>query len=82
MFNQSFNKQKSVADLLKKSGKNIDSESINAAMNGDGSALLQKLDSADRAKVENLLNDKQALQKLLSSDAAQQLLKQLSGNGK
>lgn len=57
----------------------IDKNSINKAKSGDTSALLDSLSPSDRKKVTEALNDKEKLREVLSSDAAQKLLKLLGG---
>ena len=52
-----------------------------AAQNGDMSKTLKGLKQEDAQKVQQILNDKKAPEKLLSSPQAQQLLKMLSGQG-
>lgn len=58
---------------------NIDKSTINAARRGDKDALLKNLSDDDRKKLEETLSDKQKLQQLLNSDAAQKLMKILGG---
>lgn len=75
-----FNKQK-MAEALLKNG-NFDRETIDAAMSGNQEKILEKLGQEDRKKIEALLNDKAALQKLISSDAAKQIISKLSGTAR
>ena len=66
--------------LSKKLG--TDPQSLkSAAQSGDVSKTLKGLKPEDAQKVQRILNDKQATEKLLSSPQAQQLLKMLSGSG-
>lgn len=58
---------------------NIDKNTLNAARRGDKDALLNNLSDADRKKLEETLADKQKLKQVLSSDAAQKLMKILGG---
>lgn len=82
MSNQPVDKQKMIDELMRNTNGAVDRGSIEAAMGGNADALLDRLGDSDKAKIQKLLNDRSALQKLLSSDAAQQLMKRLSGNGK
>lgn len=82
MSNQPVDKQKMIDELMRNTNGAVDRGSIEAAMGGNTDALLDRLDDSDKAKIQKLLNDRSALQKLLSSDAAQQLMKRFSGNGK
>ena len=53
-----------------------------AAMKESPDALLSKLNSEDRAKVQDLLNDRAALEKILKSDAARAIMEGLMKKGK
>ena len=75
-----FNKQK-MADALLKSG-NFDRQTIDAALKGDKSKILEKLGEDDRKKIEGILSYKEALNKLMTSDAMRQIISKLSGKGK
>ena len=79
MPNNPTDKQKMLDALMRKTNGAVDRGSIEAAMNGDTNALLNRLNNSDKAKIQNMLNDKEALQKLLSSAAAQKLIKKISG---
>ena len=57
----------------------IDKKTIDAARRGDKDAVLQNLKEDDRKKIEEVLADKDKLNKILSSDAAQKLMKILGG---
>ncbi|MBQ8740913.1 MAG: hypothetical protein IJY79_05145 [Clostridia bacterium] len=57
----------------------MDKETINAARRGDTDAVMSKLSDSDRKKVSEVLADKDKLKQILSSDAAQQLMKILGG---
>ncbi len=61
---------------------NIDKATLDAARRGDTNAVLQNLNENDRQKVEQILADENKLKQILSSNAAQQLLKFLSGDKK
>ena len=58
----------------------IDKNTLDAAKRGDTDAILKNLNSADREKIESIMSDKEKLNKILNSDAAQQLIKILGGN--
>lgn len=58
---------------------NIDKKTIEAARRGDTNAVMSGLSDADRQKVNEVLADKDKLKQLLSSDAAQNLIKILGG---
>lgn len=60
----------------------IDKSALEAAKRGDTDAVLQALGDSDRKKVEEVLSDNDKLKKLLSSDAAQRLIKILGGDNK
>ena len=81
MANQSIDPKKLAAALQKASGGKISNSSISAAQNGDPSALLSALNERDRQKINRLLGDEKALQRLLSDEQTKKLLKELSGNG-
>ncbi len=57
----------------------IDKKTIDAARRGDTDAVMQGLSDNDRKKVQEVLADKDRLKQILSSDAAQQLMKILGG---
>ncbi len=57
----------------------INKDTINAARRGDTDAIMSKLSDDDRKKVSEVLADKDKLKQILSSDAAQQLMKILGG---
>lgn len=57
----------------------IDKNTIDAAQRGDTKAILQNLNDKDRQKIEAVLADKEKLNKILSSDTAQRLMKILGG---
>ncbi len=53
-----------------------------ASQQGNVQNLLNQLDGEQAKKVQQILNDKEASQKLLNSPQAQALLKKLMGGGK
>ena len=57
----------------------IDKKTLDAARRGDKDAFLQNLKEDDRKKIEEVLADKEKLNKILNSDAAQKLMKFLGG---
>ena len=57
----------------------IDKKTLDAARRGDKDSVLQNLKEDDRKKIEEVLADKDKLNKILSSDAAQKLMKILGG---
>ncbi len=57
----------------------INKKTIDAARRGDTDALMSNLSDADRKKVQEVLADKDKLKQILSSDAAQSLIKILGG---
>ena len=57
----------------------IDKKTLDAARRGDKDAVLQNLNEDDRKKIEEVLADKEKLNKILNSDAAQKLMKILGG---
>ncbi len=58
----------------------INKDTIDAARRGDTKAVISSLNEADRKKIEEVLADKEKLKQILSSDAAQKLMKILGGN--
>jgi hypothetical protein len=60
----------------------IDKATLDAAKRGDTEAVISSLSEADRRKVEETLADKEKLRQILSSDAAQKLIKILGGDKK
>ena len=57
----------------------ISKEDIDAARKGNTDAVMSKLSDGDRKKINELLADKEKLQQILNSDAAQKLMKILGG---
>lgn len=57
----------------------ISKEDIAAARKGDTDAVMSKLSDNDRKKINEVLADKEKLQQILNSDAAQKLMKILGG---
>lgn len=57
----------------------IDKDTIEAARRGDTDAVMGSLNADDRKKVEEILADQGKLKELLSSEAAQKLIKILGG---
>lgn len=57
----------------------INKEDIAAARRGDTDAVMSKLSDSDRKKINEVLADKDKLKQILSSDAAQKLMKILGG---
>lgn len=57
----------------------ISKETIDAARKGDTEAVMSSLNEAERKKIQEVINDKDKLKKILSSDAAQKLMKILGG---
>ena len=57
----------------------LDKKILEAARCGDTDAVMSGLSDADRKKVNEVLADKDRLKQILSSDAAQQLMKILGG---
>ena len=74
--------EKNINDILHGSSSKIDSSALKAAMKESPDALLSKLNSEDRAKVQDLLNDRAALEKILKSDAARAIMEGLMKKGK
>lgn len=60
----------------------IDKATLDAARRGDKDAILKNLTDDDRQKIEQVIADKNKLKQILSSDAAQQLIKFLGGDKK
>ena len=58
----------------------INKKTLDAARKGDTDAVMQSLNDTDRKKIEEVLADKDKLNKILKSDAAQKLMKILGGN--
>lgn len=57
----------------------ISKEDIDAARRGNTDAVMSKLSDGDRKKINEVLADKEKLQQILNSDAAQKLMKILGG---
>lgn len=74
--------EKNINDILHGSSSKIDSSALKSAMKESPDALLSKLNSEDRAKVQDLLNDRAALEKILKSDAARAIMEGLMKKGK
>ncbi len=67
----------SLNDIL--SGLSSGKNSNGAAKKQDSSALLNALSPADRKKIEGILNNPEQLNKILSSQRAQELMKKFGG---
>ena len=72
--NQNKNISESAKKILREKG--FDPESIK---NADANALLKKLKAEDAEKINRLLNDKEALDRLLNSDKARAIMEKLFG---
>ncbi len=72
--NQNKNISESAKKILREKG--IDPESIK---NADANTLLEKLKAEDAEKINRLLNDKEALDRLLNSDKARAIMEKLFG---
>ncbi len=72
-------KDRLAQDIVRASGGKVDPDAAKQAANGDISKLVGSLKPEDRAKLNALLSDKEATQKLLSSDAAKIMMKMLFG---
>ncbi len=72
--NQNKNLSDNAKNFLRQKG--IDPEHIK---NADKSALLKNLSAKDAEKINNLLNDKEALDRLLNSDKAKAIMAKLFG---
>lgn len=72
--NQNNNISENAKKILKEKG--INPESIK---NADANALLKNLSAEDTKKINQLLNDKEALERLLNSDKAKIIMKKLFG---
>lgn len=76
MNNQNFNFE----DIATKSGGKLSREELEkAAKSGDASALIGNLSSKDKEKLNQILQDKSELEKVLKSPQAQMLLKMFGG---
>ena len=64
------------AEILKQRG--IDP---NILKSGNSSAILSSLNKKDAEKINSILNDKEALKSMLSSDRAKAVINQLFGGG-
>lgn len=76
--NQSNEKQVLLNLLSQRLGKRPE-EIMQYAQNGNLSSLLQNMNPNDAATLQKVLNDQQAIQKLISSPQAQDLLRRLNG---
>ena len=72
--NQNNNISEDAKNFLKEKG--INPEHIK---NADKNALLKNISPEDAAKINNLLNDKEALDRLLNSDKAKAIMNKLFG---
>lgn len=76
------NNKKLIDDILSSSPE-IDKDTAQKAIeNKNADALLSKLSSKDKEKLNSILSDKDALKAALSSPQAKMLFKMLSGGGK
>ncbi len=77
--------QKKIMDAIEMAAAKTGSDAQKlkgAASRGDFNQILASLNKQDAAKLNQLLSDKAATEKLLSSPQAQQLLKALMKDGK
>lgn len=71
-----------IDNIINASGGKLDREALEKAkQSGDVSSLVNNLSTEDKQKLNNILNDKEQLSKVLKSPQAQMLLK-LFGGGK
>ncbi len=68
-----------LAALMKASNGKIDKNAAEKAAAGDTAAALSSLDEESQKRITAALADKEGLKKLLSSEAAQKLMKNLMG---
>ena len=75
------NNSSSLEELLKKTSEKmgINKESLKSNSPMQAANLLKKLDPQNAKKVKEILSDKAATEKILSTPKAQQLLKKLLG---
>ena len=73
--NQNKNLSDDAKKILKQNG--IDPEHIT---NNDKNSLLKNLSAEDTKKINSLLNDKEALDRLLNSDKAKAIMNRLFGS--
>ena len=74
------NQNPELDNILKNSGGALSREALEKAQKtGDASSLIDSLSSKDKQKLNQLLSDKNELEKVLKSPQAQMLLKLLSG---
>ncbi len=71
------NKENIINSIIASSGGKINRNAVEQAANGNTNALLSALSQADRQKLEALLKDEEATKKLLSSEAAQSIIRKL-----
>lgn len=76
--NQANEKQLLLNLLAQRLGKSPD-EIMQYAENGNLPALMQNMNPNDAAALQKVLNDRQAIQKLISSPQAQDLMRRLNG---
>jgi len=76
--NQANEKQLLLNLLAQRLGKSPD-EIMQYAENGNLPALMQNMNPNDAAALQKVLNDQQAIQKLISSPQAQDLMRRLNG---
>jgi len=57
----------------------LDKKTLDAARRGDTKAVLSSLNDKDRKKIQDMLDDKEKLKRLLSSPAAQKLIEIFGG---
>lgn len=77
------NKDKQIQDIInslsKRLGENPNTLKSNAQQ-GEIGKILNKMDSSQAQKIQSILNDKEATEKLLQTPQAQALLKKLMGD--
>ncbi len=69
-----------IDQILKSSSGKIDREALEkATASGDATNLVNSLSDKDKEKLNNILSDKEQLEKVLKSPQAQMLLKMFGG---
>lgn len=79
--NGNFDIDKLASGIMRSSGGKITGRDIDRLKKGDLSAVLSALSEEDRAKLRNALGNKSVSDKVLSSKEAENIMKNIKGNG-
>ena len=77
--NMNIDKNKILSAIINSGDKKINRKDVERAGKGDISGLLGSLDTQDRKKLQEALNDKEKARKILASKEGREILKSFLG---